>query len=308
MKNVKGALILLIAAFIWGVAFVAQASAADEVGSFTFNASRSFVATVFLGALIFVRRRGKSGKSIDSAPSGKRLLIGGALCGVALFAASNFQQAGIAMYPDGVAAAGRSGFLTATYVVMVALTSVFFKKRLHPLVLLAALCTVAGMYLLCLSGGLGGIYLGDVMELICAVCFTVHILVIDRFSSFDSVKLSLTQFVVSGLLSLVCALIFEKPHLSDVLSSWVPIVYTGLFSSGIAYTLQMVGQKYAEPAVASITMSLESVFSVLAGWLLLNERLSPRELFGCALVFAAVLIAQAPEFVKAGSASSEAVR
>ncbi len=308
MKNVKGALILLIAAFIWGVAFVAQASAADEVGSFTFNASRSFVATIFLSALVLVRRRGKSDKSIDSVPFGKRLLIGGALCGVALFAASNFQQAGIAMYPDGVAAAGRSGFLTATYVVMVALTSVFFKKRLHPLVLLAALCTVAGMYLLCLSGGFGGIYLGDVMELICAVCFTVHILVIDRFSSFDSVKLSLTQFVVSGLLSLVCALIFERPHLSDVLSSWVPIVYTGLFSSGIAYTLQMVGQKYAEPAVASITMSLESVFSVLAGWLLLNERLSLRELFGCALVFAAVLIAQTPEFIKAGSASSEAVR
>lgn len=300
VRNTKGTLILVLAALIWGVAFVAQTSAGDSVGAFTFNAARSFVGVIFLVAVIAVRGgKGKQNrKNTGTSRSEKRNIIGGLACGGALFCAANFQQFGINIYPDGVAVAGRAGFLTATYVVMVALCDRLFGKKLHPLVLVSAAGCVAGMYMLCLSGGLSGIYLGDAMILCCAVCFTGHIMIIDRFADADGIKMSCVQFAVCGVLSLACALIFERPHIGELLDAWIPILYTGVMSSGVAYTLQIVGQKYAEPAVASIAMSLESVFSAIAGWVILNERLSARELTGCALVFAAVILAQVPSFLK----------
>ena len=300
MKNIKGSIILLIAAFIWGTAFVAQTSASDNVGAFTFTALRSAIGAAFLGAFMLLRKlyfnmsKKENTKPVDI----KRSLVGGAICGIVLFFATNLQQLGITVYPEGVASSGRAGFITATYVVMVAISGIFFGKKLHPVLWAAVAGCVAGMYMLCLSGGFSGVYFGDVLVFLCAICFTAHILVVDRFSDIDSILLCCLQFTVTGIISAVLMLIFETPDINAILAAWLPIAFTGIMSSGVAYTLQMAGQKHAEPAVASIVMSLESVFSVLAGWVILGETLTTRELIGCVLVFAAVITAQLPEFFK----------
>lgn len=308
---------LLLAAFFWGTTFAAQSSAADSIPTFTFNAARSLVGAAFLGILILIQQgkrvQKKSGIGVrnqdsadlemgetknrtGSAQIPKRgVVFDGGICGVVLFAAMSFQQSGIAVYPEGAAASGRSGFLTATYVVMVAICARFLGRKIHKSVYAAVAVCIAGMYLLCMSGGEGGIYFGDVLGLVCAVFFTVHIMVVDRFSYCESVKLSCMQFLVSGILSTVAMLLFEQPDVHMLAAAAVPILYAGILSSGIAYTLQMEGQKYAEPSVAAVIMSLESVFAVLGGWIVLNEKLSVRELAGCALVFAAVILAQLPQ-------------
>lgn len=299
MKNMKGALILLLAALVWGASFVAQTAAADRIGSFTFNASRSILSSIFLVFVILVRKLMKKAPEVqDKKRNIKGSVIGGILCGICLFAAINFQQFGIAAYPSDVAASGRAGFLTATYVVMVSLFAVFRGKKIHPLVMLAAVGCVAGLYMLCITEGLSGIYLGDILLLICAVCFTTHILVVDRFSEYDGILISCVQFFACGLISCVVMFIFEKPQWEQIINAWWAIFYLGVFSGGVGYTLQIIGQKYAEPAVAAIVMSLESVFAALAGWLLINERMSSNELIGCVLVFAAVILAQIPELLK----------
>ena len=297
---------LLLAAFIWGTTFVAQSSATDNIQTFTFNAARSFVGSAFLGILILIRQKGdrKSGKRggandglKEKKGASANVFLGGIVCGLVLFAAMNFQQGGIAAYPDGAASSGRSGFLTATYVVMVAICARFLGKRLHKAVYAAVLVCIIGMYLLCMSGGVEEIYFGDVLGLICAVFFTVHIMVVDHFARCDSVELSCLQFLTSGILSAAAMFIFEQPDFQMLIKAAVPILYAGILSSGIAYTLQMEGQKYAEPSVAAVVMSLESVFAVLGGWIILNERLSIRELTGCALVFVAVILAQLPQML-----------
>ncbi len=306
IKRWKGSLMLLLAAFFWGTTFAAQSSAADSIPIFTFNAARSFVGAAFLGTLILMRqgrqeRKGNGGSQPDNRDCQrngwnvkKGAVFGGGICGVVLFAAMSFQQGGISAYPAGAAASGRSGFLTATYVVMVAICARFLGKKLHNSVYAAVAVCIAGMYLLCMADGVGGIYFGDVLGLICAVFFTAHIMVVDHFSYCESIRLSCMQFTVSGLLSAVAAFLFEQPDIHMLEAAAGPILYAGILSSGIAYTLQMEGQKYAEPSVAAVIMSLESVFAVLGGWIVLNEKLSVRELAGCALVFAAVILAQLP--------------
>ena len=300
MKKTTGTLMLLLTAFIWGTAFVAQSSASENIGSFTFNTARSFIAFFFLLIVIGIRAciAKKRANSPKTSVSFRKTVIAGTLCGIALCAATNFQQFGIASYPDGVAASGRAGFLTATYVVMVALCARFFGQKLHPIVWVATAGCIAGMYLLCMSGGLSGLYLGDLLLFICAICYTFHILIIDRFTYIDSIQMSCVQFLVCGVLSAAGMLLFEQPDVNSLSASGFEIFYAGVMSSGVAYTLQMAGQRYAQPAVASIVMSLESVFAALAGWLLLNEHLNTTELIGCSLVFAAVILAQIPEFLK----------
>jgi drug/metabolite transporter (DMT)-like permease len=294
MKNLKGSLILLMAAFIWGTTFAAQASATEYVGNFTFNFSRCVVGSFFLGIVISLRAMYGKKKAAHTKTSWP--WIPGLVCGVVLFLAMNLQQAGIGAYPAEAAASGRSGFLTATYVIMVAVVvQVRGRKngtRLEPVVLLSIVGTVCGMYLLCLSGGLSHLYMGDLLELLCAACFTVHILVIDHFADVDSIKLSCMQFVTCGILSFLPMILIEAPQPGDILAAGVPILYAGILSSGLAYTFQMIGQKYAEPAVASIVMSLESVFAVLAGCLVLHETMTGREIIGCILMFASVILAQ----------------
>lgn len=298
----KGPLLLLVTAILWGMAFVAQTTAANDVGPFTFNASRNFIGALFLSGVIAFRRRSGQDKPATDDGTGyskRTLLVAGVLCGVALCIASYLQQEGITAYPPEAAASSRSGFVTATYMVMVAVMLMFMGKRPHPLVLVAVVVAMAGMYLLCVPNGLGSVYVGDWLVLASAFGYAVHILIIDRYTQVDGVRLSRVQLLVAGAISLVCAIAFERPEPVAVLAAIVPILYAGICSDGIAYTLQIVAQKTTEATVASIIMSLESVFAAIGGWLILSESLTAVELSGCALVFAAVILSQVPDFLEA---------
>ena len=327
----KGPILLLVTAVLWGMAFVAQTAAAQDVGPFTFNAARNFVGVLFLSGVIAWRKRTGQDeppellelpnqsdnrdqleqrsqprqaeqpelpKTARHGYSRKTLLVAGALCGIALCVASFLQQAGITAYPPEAAASSRSGFVTATYMVMVAVMVVFAGKRPHPIVFVAVAVALLGMYLLCVPNGLGSVYVGDWLVLASAFGYALHILIIDRYTQVDGVRLSRVQLLVAGSISLACALAFEQPSLAAVLAAGIPILYAGICSDGIAYTLQIIAQKTTDPTVASIIMSLESVFAAIGGWLILSEALTPVELAGCALVFAAVLLSQVPDFLR----------
>lgn len=300
MKNFKGSLVLLLATLLWGLAFVAQSSAGQVVGFFTFTSSRCVLAGVFLGIILLIRNSFSDKSSPENAPTGytKKLLTGGLLCGITLFLGMNLQQAGIAAYPPQAAAAGRAGFLTATYVIMIPIAQRFLGKKLRLPVLAAVIGCIAGMYLLCMSNGIDKIYAGDLLELGCAVGFGAYILVVDRCGDLDGLTISCLQFVVCGLLSSIGMLLFEKPDINSISQTLPELIYAGLVSSGIGYTLQIIGQKNADPDVASVIMSMESVFAAVAGWIILGQALLPRELLGCALVFISVITAQIPEFTK----------
>ena len=291
-KQLRANLLLLLTAMIWGAAFVAQSVGMDYIGPFTFLCSRSILGGVVLLPVIALRQRKQRDKQTEK-PSGdkKTLLIGGIACGTALFVASAFQQIGIQE-----TTAGKAGFITAMYMVLVPLMGLFMGKKIGGKVWGAVAVALVGMYLLCFAGGkIGAINRGDMLEMVCAVCFTVHILVIDRFSGkVDGVKMSCIQFFICGLLAFVAMLIFEAPSWRDLLAGWLPIVYAGVLSSGVGYTLQIVAQKDTEPTVASLLMSLESVFSLVFGWILLHEVMSGRELIGCVLMFAAIVWVQLP--------------
>lgn len=301
----KGPILLLITAILWGFAFVAQTTASSDIGPFTFNASRNIIGAVFLTGVIAMRKRlghdeapqlGSDGNA--SGYTRKALVIAGVTCGVVLFAASYLQQAGITSYPAGAAASGRSGFVTATYMIMVALMGVVVGKKTQPIVFVAVAVSMLGMYLLCVPNGLGSIYVGDWLVLASAFGYALHIIVIDRFTRIDGVRLSRVQLMTSAAIALVCALAFEHPDPAAIAAALVPILYAGICSDGIAYTFQIIAQKTTDPTVASILMSLESVFAAIGGWLILSESLSAVELLGCALVFAAVMLAQVPQFVE----------
>lgn len=295
MKNLKGSLMLLLAAFFWGTTFVAQSSASESIGAFTFNATRSFVGSAFLAILMLIIN--KKNNNVEIKNEKKSVIYAGIICGLVLFAAMNTQQWGIVLYPSDVPSSGRSGFLTATYVVIVAVFARLFGKKIHKIIYLSVVMCIIGLFLLCVTDGFSSIYLGDVFGIICAFCFALHIMVVDKFSHCDSVKLSCVQFFVTGVLSLVAMFIFEKPDIIQIREAWFSILYAGILSSGVAYTLQMAGQKYAEPAVASVVMSLESVFAAIGGCIVLNEVLSIREIAGCIIVFLAVVLAQIPSMV-----------
>ena len=323
MKGVKfaGALALFLAAFVWGMSFPAQTAASEVVCPFTFIAGKSSVACLFMLVLIGLRkatRRGASRKDVSGvgaygttpspAPTGffavhRRVIIGGIVCGLVLFAADNCQQAGISSYPAEAAASGRAGFLTATYVVIVALLARFMGRKLHPAVIVAVFVCLAGMYLLCvpIDQGFSGVYLGDVIMLVGALFYSLHIVAVGRFALEDALWLSAIQFFVSAALSSGCALVVEGATPLDALPAILPILYVGIFSTGLGYTLQNIGQRTVDEAPAAILMSLESVFAALGGWVLLGESMSAPELAGCALVFAAVLLAQLPQLKRARS-------
>lgn len=283
------------------MAFVAQTAASENVEPFTFNASRNFVGALFLSGVIAFRKRSGQDRRPDAQGSGyskRTLLVAGFLCGIALCVSSFLQQAGITAYPPEAAASSRSGFVTATYMVMVAVMVVFVGKRPHPLVIVAVAVALLGMYLLCVPDGLNNVYVGDWLVLACAFGYAIHIMIIDHYTQVDGVRLSRVQLLVAGVVSLVCALVFEHPDLSMILAAALPILYAGICSDGIAYTLQIVGQQTTDPTVASIIMSLEAVFAAIGGWLILSESLSLVELIGCALVFGAVLLSQVPDMLK----------
>ncbi len=301
-NNLKGTLILTLGSLIWGLAFVVQSDASDKVKPFTFNSLRSLLGAFVIFIYLFIKSK-TTGKPIFTHTKEyfKKTALGGILCGTFLAMSVNFQQAGLTVYPKGCAAEARAGFLTALYVIMVPIVSlVFLKKRISPIILLAVVWATFGIYLLCLSGGLSKIYSGDILMLFCAISCTLHILTVDKFGVFvGGAQLSMIQFLVCGIISGIIGLIFESDmSITNIYSALPQILYMGVLSSGLAYTLQIVGQKYAEPAVASISMSLESVFAAIGGWLIMGNGLSLREFFGCALVFVAIITAQVPEFIK----------
>ena len=302
-KYRQSALLLLTAA-IWGSAFVAQQTGMDYIGPFTFNAARSLLGGLsLLPLIVFFSSRKKQDSEPDPAAENavpkKTLWMGGLFCGTALFAASTLQQIGI-QYTT----VGKAGFITALYIVLVPVCGLFFRKRVQPRVWLSVLIAVAGLYLLCMTDGSFSLQKGDLLVLASALGFTMHIMVIDPFSPLvDGVKMSCIQFFTCSILSAVCMVLFETVNISDLLHAWMPILYAGILSSGVGYTLQIIGQKGLNPTTASLLMSLESVFSVLAGWIILHQALSGRELSGCILMFAAIVLVQLPDFHKSKAAS-----
>lgn len=300
-------LALLTAALVWGFAFVFQEQAAKYIDSFTVNALRSFVAVVALLPLIFFRAKKSGVPVLEKTKDDRKLLIkAGVMCGVLLCISSNIQQFGISLYPQGAAVSARSGFITALYVVLVPICGLMFKRKPSFTVWISVLIATLGLYLLCGSNGISGIYLGDLVVLCCALSFSFQILCVDHFiDRVDGVKLAAVQFLSCGVLSLVLMLIFERPDMQSIMLSFKYILYLGAVSSGVGYTLQIIGQKYSDnPTVASIIMSLESVFAALGGWLIMHKALSVVEIIGCTVVFSAIVLAQLPVKSKAKNQST----
>ena len=290
MKKLRGSLLLLLTAMIWGAAFVAQSVGMDHVGPYTFLFSRSILGGIVLLPVIYFRGR----KQPEEKPVEKKglLLLGGICCGAALFVGSILQQIGIQE-----TTAGKAGFLTAMYMILVPIVGLFLGKKPGMRVWGAVVVALLGMYFLCLYGtDLGSINRGDLLEMACAVGFTFHILIIDYFSPrVDGVKMSCIQFFLCGILAFVGMLIFESPTWGSIWDAMLPIAYAGILSSGAGFTLQILAQKDSDPTVASLLMSLESVFSLIFGWIILKEAMNGIELLGCGLMFAAIIWVQLPE-------------
>ncbi len=279
----------LLAAFIWGTAFVAQDIASEYVSPFTFNALRSVVAVAVLGLFLLARGAFRKIRKIPGKKPSKSLWVGGVVCGTFLFLASNLQQLGI-----GGSGAGKAGFITALYVVLVPLFGLIFKKKAPFTLWIGVAIAVFGLYFLCISDGFT-LTVSDLALLACAVCFSFQILSVDRFSEkTDPIALSCVQFAVMAILSLPVALFLESPAPAALVEAALPVLYVGVFSSGVAYTLQIVAQKGSNPTVISLLLSLEALFSVLAGAVVLKEVLTVREYIGCGLMLMAVVLSQIP--------------
>ena len=285
--NVKArnSVLLLLTALVWGVAFVAQRQGGASAGPYTFNCIRSFMGGLVLLPVIPFLDKYTAGKKPQSAQDRRRLSLGGTLCGMVLFVASTFQQMGIYYGTT----AGKAGFLTACYILLVPVLGIFFRKKCGWNVWISILVAVVGLYFLCLTDSFS-FQFSDGLVLLCAVCFSVHIMVIDHFSPLvDGVRMACIQFFVCGAWGMFPMIAVEMRGSIDV---WIPLLYAGVMSCGVGYTLQIVGQNGINPAIASLLMSLESVFSVLAGMLILHETMTGREILGCVLVFTAVIFAQ----------------
>ena len=300
-KTIRNSCLLVITALIWGVAFVAQSAGGDMVGPYVFNSIRSIIGAAVLVPVIFLLDRLRlTSKKPTSTKDKKQLWLGGICCGIALCVASNVQQLGLYLGTS----SGKAGFLTACYILLVPILGLFLKKKVGWNIWVGVLLALVGLALLCMKGSLS-IQFSDGLLLLCALGFAVHILVIDHFSPLvDGVRMSCIQFLVCGILTAVPAFWLDMKHslegihealaLFGTVEVWIPVLYAGVLSCGVAYTLQIIGQDGLNPTVASLLMSLESVFSVLAGWIILQEALSRRELFGCVLIFAAIILAQIP--------------
>ena len=281
--------LLLLTALIWGIAFVAQSAGMEHVGPWTFVFTRFILAAAVLFPVSkYIDRKNKK-KAVKPAPL-RLYITGGACCGLFLGIASITQQAGIKY-----TTAGKAGFITALYVIFIPVLAIFLKKKPQKKIWFCVLLGLAGLYLISVKDGFS-IEKGDTLVMICAIVFSMQILSVDHFSVRvpNVVKLSDIQFFFAAVVGLIGMLIFESPDISAILSAIIPIAYAGILSSAVGYTLQIIAQKNTDPTVASLLMSLESVFAALAGWLLLHQTLSVRELIGCGIVMLAVVIAQLP--------------
>lgn len=288
---------LLLTAFIWGISFIAQSKGVEEISAVAFNGIRSILGGLVLLPVIYITDSNKKKRNQPIAPIDKTLLIGGLACGVVLCLATTVQTIGLKYTSP-----GKGGFITALYMVIVPIIGLFTGKKLRPVLIAAVAIAVCGLYLMCINTELS-INKGDIFIFICAFLFATHILIIDKVSPLvDGVKLSCIQFFVCGIINVVWMFIFEEPQIKPILNAWIPIAYAGICSCGIGYTLQIVGQKYTDPTSASILMSLESLFATLSnvilvalGWNLTGGQLSIREIIGCVLMFAAIMLVQLPE-------------
>lgn len=288
-KKLRGNLMLLITALIWGTAFVAQSEGMRYVEPFTYNAMRTLLGGIVLIPIITAFRMcGKKDHPPKEKIPLKITVTGGIVCGVFLFIASSFQQSGISM-----TTAGKAGFITALYIIIVPLIEQFLHRKTSIKVWICVLLAAVGFYLLCIKEGFS-VSKGDWLVLCCAFFFAMHIMVIDHFNikQADAMLMSCIQFFTAGILMLICMFLFESPSLDSILNAKYTILYAGIMSSGAAYTLQILGQRDTDPTSATMLMSLESVFAALSGWLFLHEALTAKEIAGCALVFTAVLLAQ----------------
>ena len=289
-KTIQGCLILLLTTVIWGCAFVAQSVGMDHIGPFTFQAVRCLLGVLALLPVIFLFDLKKTdGKNYISRWCDPKLWKAGILCGIALFVASGAQQVGLID-----TAAGKAGFLTSMYIVIVPFLGLFFRKKLSPATVLGVLVAVAGLYLVS-GAGATGMAPSDMLMVLCAFAFAVQIVLVERLGmDMDGLRLNCVQCLVCSILSAVVMAFTEAPVLGDLINCALPLAYAGCLSMGVAYSLQIIGQQKVDSVPAAIIMSLESVFAALAGWLLLNERMSPRELTGCGLLFTAVILSQIP--------------
>ncbi len=302
MKQNKliGPILLIIAAFIWGSAFVAQSEGAKHLGPFTFLCLRSFLGTAVLLPVILVTDMSKKKKGISlntTKKDKKSLIIGGITCGIFLFGASACQQIGL----DKGTEPGKAGFITALYILLVPVFSLFIGKKIRPVIWGCVALSVAALYLLCVKED-NSIVPADLFVLLCAALYAVHILVIDKVApDIDGVKLSAMQFFVAGIICIIPALLFEDSTMESIKAAAPSIAYAGIMSSGIAFTFQIIAQKRTEPTLASMLMSLESVFAVLTSLVILGQLPTLREGIGCVLMFIAIIVAQLPEKKKAVS-------
>ena len=305
VSKTRNVIILLLTDIVWGIAFVAQSKGGDAVGAYSFNGIRFLIgAAVLLPVIKILDNKELTTNRPQNAADRRTLWTGGICCGLALCLASNLQQVGINMGAE----AGKAGFLTATYILMVPILGLIIGRKCNIKIWIGVAITLVGMYFLCMNGSKGSFSLqkSDILLLLCALCFAVQILFIDHFSpKVDAVRLSCIEFLVTGVCSCILMFFVDMGHsVSGIVqwssaltdwSAWIPILYAGIFSSGIGYTLQVVGQKGLNPAFASMVMSLESVVSVFAGWILLGQQLSAREIIGCVLIFTAIMLAQIPD-------------
>lgn len=301
MKNIKlrNSFLLLLTAFIWGIAFSAQSAGGEAAGPYTFNCIRMILGGIALLPVVSIMDHVKpSARRPETKQQKKELWLGGISCGAILFISSSFQQIGIYMGTS----AGKAGFLTACYILLVPIIGLFFHKKCGWNIWAGVALAVLGLYLLCMDGPLS-LQLSDGLVLLCALCFSFHIIVVDYFApKVDGVRMSCIQFFTCGILGIFPTVFLEMGHTQESISLWlsrfaawdvwIAILYAAVFSCGVAYTLQIIGQEGLHPTVASLLMSLESVFSVIAGWLILKESMSPRELTGCIIMFAAISLAQ----------------
>ena len=289
--KLRGNLLLLLTALIWGISFVSQSVGMDYIGPNTFNGIRSLLGGLVLLPVIFAIDAGKKRKGTYKKCDIKRLLFYGVICGTLLSLAATLQTYGLKETTT-----GKSGFITALYIIFVAVIGIFKERKVRIRIVLGVLLAVVGMYFLCLFGSTINFCFGDFLTLLCAVVFTFHILAIDRFApKTDGVKLACTQFLVCGILNCIVMFFFETPDWALIQKCSTAILYAGIMSCGVAYTLQIVGQKYTDPTSASMLMSLESVFAALSGWIILNESMEGFQIFGCLLMFLAIILVQLPD-------------
>ena len=294
-QPLKGTILLLIASVIWGTAFVAQSMGSNHLNAFAFNGLRNFIGAftllpVLIWKLFTTPNESKSICDKIKVLFNKDLLLGGLTCGLSLCVASNFQQMGLE-----TSTVGKSAFITTLYIVFVPLVGLFFKKKLPVRVWVGVILAIIGLYLLCMKDEVFVLSTGDIFLLLSAFFFTIQITAVDYFvPKVDGIALSMMQFLVTAIFSCIGMLFTEIPTMNNVFDAALPLLYTGVISCGIAYTFQIIGQVHLPPTVASLIMSLESVFAALAGWIILKEVLSTKELVGCGLVFTAVILTQLP--------------